>query len=245
MRKQKKLSDLAKLRLEAEEMINRMSPVKSALSSWMSEPDALKLIHELQVHQIELELQNEELRLAKEQSEIAINEYSELFEFAPSGYFILSETGKIIELNLNGSQMLGKGRQYLKNSPFIFFVSDDTKKIFSDFLKKVFEGKTKEMCEITLSIPDSLQYVHLTGTILENRDLCLVNVADISSQISAFKALETSMYKKNLLQEVAGEGIVGIDKDGNITFLDRKAEEILGYKSEKLKGKNFRDLFLI
>jgi len=45
----------------------------------------------------------------KEQSEIAINEYTELFDFAPSGYFVLSETGKIIELNLSGSQMLGKG----------------------------------------------------------------------------------------------------------------------------------------
>jgi PAS domain-containing protein len=73
-----------------------------------SESEKLKLIHELEVHQIELELQNEELLLAKQQADSAIQKYTELYDFSPSGYFTLSREGIIIDANLTGSTMLGK-----------------------------------------------------------------------------------------------------------------------------------------
>lgn len=79
----------------------------------LSEIDPLKLIHELQVHQIQLQLQNEALDLAKERSEVAAEKYGELYDFAPSGYFTLSEEVKIIGLNLSGANMLGKERYLL------------------------------------------------------------------------------------------------------------------------------------
>ena len=62
-------NDLPKIRRKAEEIVKKLSSTKNALRSWMPEADALKLIHELQVHQIELQLQNEELMLANEQIE--------------------------------------------------------------------------------------------------------------------------------------------------------------------------------
>ena len=81
-----------------------------------SESEVLKLIHELEVHQVELELMNEELTIAKgNDAKFAAENYTELYEFAPSGFFTLSEDGTIIDLNLTGSQMLGKERKYLKN----------------------------------------------------------------------------------------------------------------------------------
>jgi len=243
MKKTKAISNTAKLRQTAEDLIKSISPVKGAFNSWMSETDALKLVHELQVHQIELELQNEELMLAKEQSEIAINEYTELFDFAPSGYFVLSETGKIIELNLSGSQMLGKGRQYLKNTPFGFFVSDDTKRTFSHFLENVFTGKKKETCDVTISVLNKpLLFAHLTGTILANKDLCLVNVMDLTTQRAVISIVEKSILQKNLILEVAGEGIIGIDSDGITTFVNRKAALLLGFEANELIGKDFHDL---
>jgi PAS domain-containing protein len=104
-----------------------------------SEVTTLKLIHELEVHQIELEMQNEELLLAKEQAEQAIEKYTKLYDYAPSGYFTLSQDGKVTEANLTGAHMLGKMRSSILNSQFGFFISMPQKNIFNDFLAKIFK----------------------------------------------------------------------------------------------------------
>ena len=102
------------------------------------------------MHQIELEMQNEELILAKEQAAIASGQYVELYDFAPSGYFTLTPKGEIIQLNLAGAAMLGKTRSQLKNRLFQLFVSDNSKPHFLHFLEKVFSRHEKEICELTL-----------------------------------------------------------------------------------------------
>src|SRR5665647_3431974 len=104
----------------------------------LSETDVLKLYHELSVHQIELELQNEELIEAKEKAaKLADEKYVELYDFAPSGYLTLSEEGEIIALNLCAAKMLGKERSHLKYSSFGFFVSNETRHFFNLFLWKI------------------------------------------------------------------------------------------------------------
>lgn len=136
------------LRQKAEDSLKRKSS-KSDLP--LSEGDSLKLIHELQVYQIELELQNEELLLAKSAALDAAEKYAELYDFAPSGNFTISKDDEIIELNICGSQMLGKERSRLKTSRLGFFISDYTKPIYNLFVEKVFTSKVKESCEVTLS----------------------------------------------------------------------------------------------
>ncbi len=105
-------TDAAILRQKAEDSLKR-KPSKPG--SPFSEGDSLKLIHELQVYHIELELQNEELLLAKSAALDIAEKYTELYDFAPSGYFTISKDDEIIELNICGSQMLGKERSQLKN----------------------------------------------------------------------------------------------------------------------------------
>ena len=78
------------LRQKAEEILKNKPQIVDILSL---EGETLKLIHELDVHQIELEMQNEELKLVKEQMEIAAEKYIDLYDFAPSGYFTLSKNG--------------------------------------------------------------------------------------------------------------------------------------------------------
>ena len=153
---------------------------RSVSESKLSEFDTLKLIHELEVHQIELEMQNEEVMLSKNQAELATEKYAELYDFAPSGYFTLSEKGNIIDLNLSGSEMLGKERSHLKNRSFNFFVSNDTRPIFNHFLGKVFKSKAKETCEVTLSTIGNLpMQVLLTGIATKNGEQCLVTIIEI------------------------------------------------------------------
>jgi PAS domain-containing protein len=84
-----------------------------------SEVTTLKLIHELEVHQIELEMRR--IALSKEQAEQAIEKYTKLYDYAPSGYFTLSQDGKVTEANLTGAHMLGKMRSSILNSQFGFF----------------------------------------------------------------------------------------------------------------------------
>jgi PAS domain-containing protein len=116
--------------------------MKSSKAS-SSEPDMLKLIHELEVHQIELEMQNEELKRAKEKAEIAEKKYTELYNFAPSGFLTLTKEGEITELNNSAEHLLGKERSHLIKSSFGFFVSIDTRAVYNSFLQKVFKKKLK------------------------------------------------------------------------------------------------------
>ena len=187
MKNTHKKSESEILRQKAEELLE-LKP--SGLGSPISETDTLKLIHELEVHQIELKMQNDELRHAWAKSEISTVKYTELYDFAPSGYFTLSREGKIIELNLHASQILGKIRTRLKNSQFGFFVSDATKPIFNLFLEQVFASKTNVTCEITLLKDGCLPMIgHLTGIVSENGDQCLISLVDITERKQAEQEL--------------------------------------------------------
>ena len=108
------------LRQKAEELLEKKS---SETASPLSEAESIRLFYELQVHHIELELQNEELLHAQHEAEGANNKYIRLYDIAPSGYFTLSRKGEIIELNLAGALMLGKDRSRLINNLFHSFVS--------------------------------------------------------------------------------------------------------------------------
>jgi PAS domain S-box-containing protein len=110
----------------------------------------LWLNHELQVHQIELEMQNAELRQSREELETALEQYTDLYEFAPVGYVTLDRTGEIRRVNLAGSRLMGVERSRLMGRRFGLFVTVETRAAFSDFVEKVFAGKSKETCEVGL-----------------------------------------------------------------------------------------------
>ena len=93
------------LRQKAEALLEEK---QSKIDSTRSESDILRLVQESELHQIELELQNEELLLAKEQAIKATKEYIGLYDLAPSGYITLSSEGEMIKLNSSGAKMLGK-----------------------------------------------------------------------------------------------------------------------------------------
>jgi PAS domain-containing protein len=113
------------LRHQAE---NRLKNCRSDLigSTNGDSKDALALVHELQVHQIELEMQNEELRHSKLETENALMKYSDLYDFAPIGLFAFDARGLILEVNLAGAALLGTERRNLMNRHFRMFVAPRT-----------------------------------------------------------------------------------------------------------------------
>ncbi len=112
--------------------------------------DFRALVHELQVHQIELEMQNEELKRSKLETEVALEKYSNLYDFAPLGLLALDEHRLIHEINLAGAKLLGVERRYLSNMPFIFFIVPGDRQIFEAFCRKVCSTEIKQSCELRL-----------------------------------------------------------------------------------------------
>jgi PAS domain S-box-containing protein len=194
----------------------------------LSKVEILKLFHESQVYQIELEMQNEELLRAKEQAEFEAEKYLELYDSSPSGYFTLSREGKIVELNLTGAQMLGKERAKLKNSKFGFFVSPGSISFFNIFVERVFTSHVKESCEIILSINKELPIdVYLTGLVKADGEHCFVTMVDISERKRAERELisvnEELSFQRDRLQKITSlvPGVVyqyRLRRDGSSYF---------------------------
>ncbi len=196
------------LRKKAVEILRRR-PKK--LEKTITEADALKLYHELSVHQIELELQNEELLQAQEKANaLAKEKYIELFDFAPSGFLTLSREAKIIDLNLCASRMLGLERAYLRFRRFNLFVSNDTRPVFNLFLEKVFNSKRKETCEVELIVNSYLTLdVLLDGIVAENGDGCLVTMVDISELKRKTAELQRLNSDKDKLFSIVSHDLKG------------------------------------
>jgi PAS domain-containing protein len=175
---EQKLTDAQVLRMKAEEQLRE---TQKKVDKPVMESDVKKLLHELQVHQIELEMQNEELRLAYETAETALKKYTMLYDFAPMGYFTLDSDGSICELNFTGAEMLGEKRFCLINSNFKLFVAEDSQAVFNTFFRKVFTGDAKESCEVMLGYDNNpLCLVYMEGIVTGDDRKCLLSVVDIS-----------------------------------------------------------------
>jgi PAS domain-containing protein len=146
-----------------------------------SETDIKRLLHELQVHQIELEMQNEELRRANETTEKALKKYTILYDFAPLGYFTIDSEGSICDLNFTGADMLGERRFSLINSNLKLFISESSRLKFNNFITEVFSSNAKESCEVMLATNNnSLCLVYMEGIVINEEQKCLLSVVDIT-----------------------------------------------------------------
>jgi signal transduction histidine kinase len=119
----------------------------------LSEADTQRLLHELEVHQIELEMQNTELAHARRETEAALERITDLFDFAPLGYLTLDRTGTILESNLAAAALLGLARVALARRRFALFVAPADRAAFAAFLDRVFLTKARERCELAVT-PD-------------------------------------------------------------------------------------------
>jgi len=148
-----------------------------------SDADAKRLLHELQVHQIELEMQNAELRQARDELEVALENYTDLYDFAPSGYFTLAATGAILQANLTGATLVGIERSRLVGQSFGRLVSAGFRPAFSTFLEQVFAGEARQSGDFELACQGKpLQFVNIEAQRLLNGQECRATVVDITAR---------------------------------------------------------------
>ena len=142
------------LRKRAEEFLKKYPDAIKEITT----EDVNKLVEDLHVHQIELEIQNEELRRAQSELEVSRDGYSDLYDFAPVGYVTISEKGLILQANLACADMLGVERSSLIGKPFSQFVKKEDQDVFYLHRKKLFETKAKQVCELKLVRKDRTQF---------------------------------------------------------------------------------------
>jgi len=177
-KKEPNLTESQLLRIKAEEKLKTKRKNKPLE---IPESDAKKLLHELQVHQIELEMQNEELKQANATAEEALRRYTMLYDFAPMGYFILDSDATITDLNFTGAELLGEKRFSLINSNFKVFLSEKSKPVFNSFFQKLYASNTRESCELALGYNGrTLCYIYVEGVVTGDDRQCLLSAIDIS-----------------------------------------------------------------
>ena len=116
----------------------------------MSSAEIRQVLYELQVHQIELEMQNEELRRAQLALEAARSQYGDLFEFAPIGYFLLDTHGLILEVNLTGATLLGEARSSLRHRRFAQYILPSHQALFTIYYQGVFAKQEQQSCDMPM-----------------------------------------------------------------------------------------------
>jgi PAS domain S-box-containing protein len=213
----------AELRKKAEEVLEkRIKKVPESIDE-----ESKRLIHELETHQIELEMQNEELRKAQEELEVSRSKYSHLYDFAPVGYFTFDKNGVIREVNLTGASMLGIDRSSLKNKPFSFFVGPADRRVFEAHCRDVFGTGTVQVCEIKIVKGDGSQInVSLRSILAEdsedNESYCRTAISNATEleQAEASLAWLASFPEKNPYP------VVEVGLEGSVRYSNPAAESL-------------------
>ncbi|MCI0534387.1 MAG: PAS domain S-box protein [Verrucomicrobiales bacterium] len=232
----------AKARLRGQ---RKGQPSKAGIQK--SAADTERVVHELEVHRIELEMQNEELQEARNRMEVLLEKYTDLYDFAPVGYFSLDEQGRILEVNLTGAALLGVERSRLINRRLP--VAPASQRVFLAFLKRVFAGAGKQVCEAELLKQDAAAFwasfhgisaLSLSGPV----KWCRVAVSDITPLKQAEELLRRNEALFSALIQQAPVGVYIVDEQLRLQQVNLKARPVFS-KIHPLKGRDFSEIIHI
>lgn len=222
--------------------------------------DVQRLVQLLQIHQIELEHQNQELRLTQEELEVSRNKYVNFFDFSPIPYITLNSDGIVKEVNLSAGKMFGIDRNKLIGKKFISFISLDNRDTFIPFLKNVFNSRIKHSCELKLVNKDKRIFqVSLEGfefdDIPESSQMCQIAIIDLTDYKKIEDTLKENTEKLKLLNDTKDKFFSIIAHDLRSPFqsllgstellaseIDSLAKEDI-VKMSKSLNKNLHNLF--
>jgi PAS domain S-box-containing protein len=212
----------------------------------LSPEEAGHLVHELRVHQIELEMQNEELRQTQQELEASRARYFDLYDLAPVSYVTLSEQGAILEANLTAAALLGAPRGALVNRQLMAFILPADQDIYYRHRKRLFEKGQPQSCELGMVRPDGKQFwALLDATVAQDgatgAPLCRVTMSDITERKQAEEALRESedRFKYIFDHSVIGKSITL--PTGEIQ-VNKAICTMLGYSPEELRNRHWREI---
>jgi len=191
-------ADVAALRNQAEEHLNKAPEKYPAFST---SPDEMqRIIHELAVYQIELEMQQDELLQARAELEESLDLYTELYDFAPLGYLMIDREGVIRKANLAGSKLLGVNRSRLKGDRLGRFIATESLAAFNTMLERVFSTREYGSCEAILqrdgASSSSDPFVSSNGDVLRSHTMRIDAVISNDGQEFQVVLTDISMQKQ-------------------------------------------------
>lgn len=202
----------------------------------LSLEEARHLVHELRVHRIELEMQNEELRRAQEALEASRARYSDLYDLAPVGYVTLSEQGLILEANLTAATLLGVPRGALVKQRLTRFIVAEDQDIYYRHRRQLFETGESQVWELCLVSQEGAPFwTRFEASLGQDREsgapLCRVTMSDITNFKRTEEALREAEKRYRNLFENAMEGIFQTTSDGGVLLANPALARMYGYSS--------------
>ena len=230
------MADYGKMKKEA--LIRRVNSLLSSLDALegrgIEKPK--RLIQELQVHQIELEIQNRELRKAQERLEEANSRYADLYDFSPVGYVGLDEKGIIREINLTGSSMLGIERSRLIGKPFVLYLDGADRTTFEEHLRHCRSAKERTVSELAISAgredPVEIEMMSAPFENHEKKAILRSALIDVTERRKAEKRLR----QLSSAMEQSPSMVMVFDTKGRIEHVNARFTEITGYCEDEVIG---------
>ena len=238
----KKIKD-HKLRKKAEKLFqNQFNPVKNQTKNLD------EVIYELRVHQIELEMQNEELKKDRIELEDSRRQYFELYDLAPVGYLTINEKGLITRVNLTGADIFGVSRKDIINSALIQFIKPNFRDIYYKHSQEVLKSQVKQQCEIELLSRNKIPlFASLNTMAVYDKNGDFKEFRIVLTDITEHKKVEAAFAKKkDELQTIFDSSrsyIFYKDKENRFLRVNKAFAEILGWPKEKLEGVSLFDIF--
>jgi PAS domain S-box-containing protein len=197
-----------------------------------------QLLHRLQVHQIELEMQNEELRESRAQTEALLARYTELYDFAAAGLFTIEKNGIVSKVNLTGASLLRVERSQLIGNRFASYVAQADRRAFAALLSQLFASRSAPDGELTLeSIGQPPIQVSVQATLSSEGMQCHLVLQDITARKYAQKVLAESEARISAIVESAMDAIIAVDDATNIVLFNQAAVFMFGYLAVQVIGR--------
>jgi len=189
-------TDAAELRRRAEAIARERAARAPEDPAALSPEETRRMLHELEVHQIELEMQNEELRAAQVELDVSRARYFDLYDLAPVGYLVVSEAGLVQEANLTVATLLGMTRGALVGQPLSRFILPQDQDIYYLHRKQLFATGSPQECELRLVKSDGAAvWAQLSAVAAQNEheeSVCRATISDITERKRAEEELRHS-----------------------------------------------------
>ncbi|MGA8260504.1 MAG: PAS domain S-box protein [Arenicellales bacterium] len=232
-------------RLTQDELADQLAALEDRLASHPGESRLRTVVQNLRIHQIELEMQNRELRDAQHALEEARDRYADLYDFAPIGYMTLNANGVIDEINLTGARMLGKPRAELLGSPLSPHLESGHSKAFFRHLNQALGDDDKASVELALrSASGHTLWVLLESLRRESEGatLCRTAMLDISERRESERLRRESEDRLALIADNVSVLIAYVDADRRYVFNNAAYERWFGYSRDYIHGRRMHEI---
>jgi PAS domain S-box-containing protein len=234
------------LRKRAEAHIRQKNPGTSGNITLESDADIARVVHEMRVHQFELEMQNDELQKVHAELDAAWSRYFDLYENAPIGYLSLDSAGMIADANRTAASLLGETRHRLVNHQVTRFIFIEDQDVFYKFHHRLMHSSDHHEAELRmLKNNGTLIWMRLDGVAAVSADGtpgCRIMLTNITARRHADEQTRANLNELRAIFQGAMDGICITDRGGHVLDVNEAYCAMSGYSREELLAKDVTEI---